>query len=70
MSFFRFETSNLEDERRQFLDGGMPQEGSDVPVYTWGTDNYDELGDAFQERGDELNDETFGASGPVGMYWF
>ena len=35
-------------------------------MYTWGEDSYDGLGDALDERGDDLNDETFGASEPVG----
>ena len=68
MSFFGFETNDLENERRQFLDSGPLQESSDVPVYTWGADNYDRLGDALQEGDDELNDETFGGDGPVGMW--
>ena len=39
--------------------------GEDVAVYTWGEESYDGLGDALQEGGDDLNDETFGG-GPVG----
>jgi DNA topoisomerase 2-associated protein PAT1 len=38
----------------------------DVAVYTWGEESYDGLGDALQERGDELNDETFGSVDQVG----
>lgn len=34
-----------------------------VAVYTWGEESYDGLGDALQEGGDELNDETFGDAG-------
>ncbi|KAI0352379.1 hypothetical protein OH77DRAFT_1409256 [Trametes cingulata] len=68
MSFFGFEqNSDLENEKRKFLEGGSssaPQE--DLAVYTWGEEGYDGLGDALQEGGDELNDETFGISGPVG----
>ncbi|KAI0820787.1 topoisomerase II-associated protein PAT1 [Trametes gibbosa] len=68
MSFFGFEQlSDLENEKRRFLEGGhtgaLPE---DVAVYTWGEDSYDGLGDALQEGGDDLNDETFGLSGPVG----
>lgn len=65
MSFFGFAQPNsLEDEKRKFLETGAKE--GDVPVYTWGEDSYDGLGDALQEGGDELNDETFGGSGPVG----
>lgn len=67
MSFFGFEQQNdFENEKRRFLEGGAPRE--DVAVYTWGEDSYDGLGDALQEGGDELNDETFGISGPVGEH--
>ncbi|KAI0675738.1 topoisomerase II-associated protein PAT1 [Trametes maxima] len=67
MSFFGFEQNDLENEKRKFLEGrlsGAPQE--DLAVYTWGEESYDGLGDALLEGGDELNDETFGLSGPVG----
>ena len=64
MSFFGLEqNSDLENEKRKFLEGAARQE--DVAVYTWGEEGYDGLGDALQEGGDELNDETFGG-GPVG----
>ena len=67
MSFFGFEQQNdLENEKRKFLEGGLSGAQEDVAVYTWGEDSYDGLGDALQEGGDELNDETFGLSGPVG----
>jgi DNA topoisomerase 2-associated protein PAT1 len=65
MSFFGFEQSDLEKEKRKFLDGRL-QETEDLHVYTWGEDSYDGLGDALQEGGDELNDETFGGTGQVG----
>jgi hypothetical protein len=39
----------------------------DLAVYTWGEDSYDGLGDALQEGGDDLNDETFGSVGVVGQ---
>lgn len=58
MSFFGFETSNLER--------GL-QESEDLAVYTWGEESYDGLGDALLEGGDELNDETFGGTGAVGQ---
>ena len=65
MSFFGFDQPNsLEDEKRKFLEAGAQQD--DVAVYTWGEESYDGLGDALQEGGDELNDETFGGSGDVG----
>ena len=35
-----------------------------------GEESYDGLGDALQERGDELNDETFGGTGAVGGFQF
>ena len=67
MSFFGFESSSLEDEKRRFLEGGAKAaQQSDVAVYTWGEENYDGLGEALQEGNDELNDETFGDVGPVG----
>ena len=69
MSFFGFDQPNsLEDEKRRFLESGAhaAQQG-DVAVYTWGEESYDGLGDALQEGGDELNDETFGV-GQVGAY--
>ncbi|KAF8074818.1 topoisomerase II-associated protein PAT1 [Lyophyllum atratum] len=65
MSFFGFEQSNLEQERRNFKNTGSL--GSDeVAVYTWGEEGYDGLGDLLQEGRDELNDETFGGDGVVG----
>ncbi|PCH44187.1 hypothetical protein WOLCODRAFT_76293 [Wolfiporia cocos MD-104 SS10] len=65
MSFFGFEqTLDLEAEKRKILQGGFGEE--DVPVYNWGEESYDGLGDQLQEGGDELNDETFGGAGAVG----
>jgi len=49
---------------RDLVGGSDPDE--DVAVYTWGEESYDGLGDALQEGGDDLNDETFGSSGPIG----
>lgn len=65
MSFFGLEQNDLEKDKQNFLDGGL-RESEDVAVYTWGEDSYDGLGDALQEGGDELNDETFGGGGKVG----
>ncbi|KAJ7504532.1 topoisomerase II-associated protein PAT1 [Mycena galericulata] len=64
MSFFGFEENNLEEERQRIRNGGA-HENEDVAVYTWGEESYDGLGDALQEGGDDLNDETFGG-GTVG----
>src|SRR5262245_61130075 len=66
MSFFGFEQSDLEEERRKFLEGKLDQ-SEDIDVYNWGEESYDGLGDTLQERGDELNDETFGDTGVVGQ---
>lgn len=66
MSFFGFDQPNdLEEEKRKILQGGY-KGLDDVAVYTWGEESYDGLGDALQEGGDELNDETFGGVGDVG----
>ncbi|KAK0501205.1 topoisomerase II-associated protein PAT1 [Armillaria luteobubalina] len=65
MSFFGFEQSDLEKEKQRFLEGG-PQDTENLAVFTWGEESYDGLGDALQEGGDDLNDETFGGSGAVG----
>ena len=65
MSFFGFEQTNLEKEKAAFLRGAS-HESEDIAVYTWGEESYDGLGDVLQERGDELNDETFGGDGHVG----
>lgn len=62
MSFFGFETSAPTAPSNKH--SGAEE---DVAVYTWGDVSYDALGDALEETGDDLNDETFGA-GPVGMY--
>jgi DNA topoisomerase 2-associated protein PAT1 len=72
MAFFGLDQNDLlERERQEFLNGqsrhGGPGGGQpDVAVYTWGEESYDGLGDALNEGGDDLNDETFGGSGPVG----
>jgi len=65
MSFFGIDNNDLENEKRKYLEGQL-DDGSDIPIYTWGTERYDGLGDALQEGGDNLNDETFGGNGPVG----
>ncbi|KAJ3550388.1 hypothetical protein NMY22_g530 [Coprinellus aureogranulatus] len=65
MSFFGLPQHDLEEERRKFLEGGAKEGDENLQVFTWGEDSYDGLGDALQEGGDELNDETFGV-GDVG----
>ena len=65
MSFFGLENNNLEEEKRRFFQGGLPGD-EDIAVYNWGEDDYDGLGNALQEGGDDFNDETFGGTGPVG----
>ncbi|KAI0320872.1 topoisomerase II-associated protein PAT1 [Amylostereum chailletii] len=65
MSFFGLEQNDLlEREKEAFRQGAKQQE--DLAVYTWGEESYDGLGDALQEGGDDLNDETFGGTGAVG----
>ena len=66
MSFFGFESNDLERDKRRVLEGGS-HETEDLAVYTWGEEGYDGLGEALQEGGDELNDETFGNSGVIGL---
>lgn len=65
MSFFGIDNNDLENEKRKYLEGTFG-DGSEIPVYTWGTEGYDGLGDALHEGGDDLNDETFGHAGPIG----
>ncbi|KAI0821561.1 topoisomerase II-associated protein PAT1-domain-containing protein [Irpex lacteus] len=66
MSFFGFDQNNdLEEEKRRILERGANGDQEGLAVYTWGEESYDGLGDALQEGGDELNDETFGGSGAV-----
>lgn len=66
MSFFGFETSPdaIQKEKEKFTQQGL--EAGKLAVFNWGESDYDGLGNALQEGGDELNDETFGDSGPVG----
>jgi len=64
MSFFGID-NDIENERRKYLEGKL-DDGSDIPVYTWGTERYDGLADVLQEGDDDLNDETFGGTEPVG----
>ena len=42
-----------------------PGEEEDLAVYNWG----DGLTGNLLEGGDDLNDETFGGSEPIGDYW-
>jgi len=70
MAFFEFDTvttphNAVEKKKEKFQERGCSAR-EDVAVYTWGESDYDGLGDALQEGGDELNDETFGSSGPIG----
>jgi len=67
MSFFGLPQHDLEHEKLRFGHGPL-REPDGVAVYTWGEESYDGLGDALQEGGDELNDETFGAVGSIGEY--
>ena len=66
MAFFGLENNALEDEKRRFMEGKLGN-GEDIAVFNWGGDDYDGLGNALQEGGDDLNDETFGGTGPVGQ---
>ena len=59
MSFFGFDTSLPAATNEQHQE-------EDLAVYTWGTDDYSNLGQALQEGRDEFNDETFGSSEAVG----
>ncbi|KAF8909417.1 topoisomerase II-associated protein PAT1 [Gymnopilus junonius] len=58
MAFFGLPERDLAEDR--------PENTEDLAVYTWGEESYDGLGDVLQEGGDELNDETFGSTGPIG----
>ena len=58
MAFFGLPERDLAQDRSE--------NNEDLAVYTWGEESYDGLGDALQEGGDELNDETFGSTGPIG----
>jgi len=66
MSFFGIDNNDLENGKRKYLEGKLDDD-SDIPVYTWGTERYDGLGEVLQEGGDDLNDETFGGTDSVGM---
>ena len=67
MSFFGFEEKDLEREKQKCQEASFEEE---VPVFTWGEESYDGLGNALQEGGDELNSETFGNVGVVGAFSF
>lgn len=66
MSFFGLDTNTdaIQKEKERFLRKGLEEEP--LAVFNWGESDYDGLGEALQEGGDELNDETFGDSGPIG----
>ena len=68
MSFSGFDQlNNLESEKRKFFEGGLrASQHEDLATFVWGEESYDGLGEALQEGGDELNDETFGGTGAVG----
>jgi hypothetical protein len=51
---------------RELPIGSLSDHHEKIAEYTWGEDGYDGLGDALQEARDDLNDETFGSTGPVG----
>ncbi|KAK2463708.1 hypothetical protein APHAL10511_004459 [Amanita phalloides] len=65
MAFLGFEAESLDKEKQYFVHT-IAQGAEEVPVFTWGEESYDGLGDALQEGGDELNDETFGNVDAVG----
>jgi len=65
MAFFGFDT-NVPHHQDSGQNQAFVEE--DVAVYTWGDVSYDTLGDALQEAGDDLNDETFGG-GPIGKVY-
>lgn len=74
MAFFGLEQNDVfEREKQQFRAGGGGGSGANgasgaMPEFTWGEESYDGLGNALLEGGDDLNDETFGGSGPVGEW--
>jgi len=59
MSFFGFNASFPTATNEQHQE-------EDLAVYTWGAEDYSNLGQALQEGRDEFNDETFGSSEAVG----
>lgn len=77
MSFFGFDTTMPgrsgpgngrfanADDVDLFANGAGVGAQEDIAVYTWGADDYDGLGDALIEGGDEANDMTFGDA-PIG----
>ena len=68
MSFFGFDNNvAIERDRDAFRNGNGSMADDDIAVYNWGAADYDGLGSALQEGGDDFNDETFGGSGPVGQ---
>ena len=69
MAFFGLENNALEEERRRFAAGELKPD-EDIAVYNWGAEDYDGLGNALQEGGDDFNDETFGGTGPVGKLFY
>ncbi|PFH46874.1 hypothetical protein AMATHDRAFT_153566 [Amanita thiersii Skay4041] len=66
MSAIDLQERDIEKMKQSFLLRSSAGPVEDVPVFTWGEESYDGLGDALQEGGDELNDETFGIMEAVG----
>ncbi|KAH9479583.1 DNA topoisomerase 2-associated protein pat1 [Psilocybe cubensis] len=55
MAFFGLPERDLKSDQHE-----------NIAVYDWNDESYDGLGDALQEGGDDLNDETFGSTDPIG----
>lgn len=66
MSFFGFDNNDAIERDRNARRNGASTSDEDIAVYNWGAEDYDGLGNALQEGGDDMNDETFGGTGPVG----
>ena len=66
MSFFGFDNNDAIEIDRNAFRNGASNANEDIAVYNWGAEDYDGLGNALQEGGDDMNDETFGGTGPVG----
>ena len=51
---------------RELPIGSLNEPPEKIAEYVWGEESYDGLGDSLHEARDDLNDETFGSTGPVG----
>jgi len=51
---------------RKLAIGSLGEQHEKIAEFTWGEEGYDGLANALQEARDDLNDETFGSTGPVG----